>query len=79
MILETRQGFTSVSFDMESALKFAIQANQGRSAKRSLLVIEDLNSGGLETPSNPSDPWAIGAFSGFSLPKIWDEMDDMGI
>ena len=37
----TRQGFTSVSYDMESAMKFATQGNQGRSAKRSLLVIED--------------------------------------
>eukprot|EP00435_Cladocopium_sp_Y103_P029520 s3656_g7.t1 len=35
--LPVRQGFTSVSYDMESALKFATQANQGRSAKRSLL------------------------------------------
>jgi hypothetical protein len=26
---------------MESAMKFATQGNQGRSAKRSLLVIED--------------------------------------
>lgn len=39
------QGFTSVSYDMESAMKFATQGNQGRSAKRSLLVIEECHSG----------------------------------
>ncbi|CAK8988059.1 Putative NAD(+)--arginine ADP-ribosyltransferase Vis (Putative mono(ADP-ribosyl)transferase) (mADPRT) (mART) (Toxin Vis) [Durusdinium trenchii] len=38
-------GFTSVSFDMDSAVKFATQANQGRSAKRSLLVIQESFSG----------------------------------
>ncbi|CAJ1341970.1 unnamed protein product [Effrenium voratum] len=35
-------GFTSVSYDMDSALQFATQANQGRSVKRSLLVFQEI-------------------------------------
>ncbi|CAJ1408688.1 unnamed protein product [Effrenium voratum] len=38
-------GFTSVSYDMDSALQFATQANQGRSVKRSLLVFQESFSG----------------------------------
>ncbi|CAE7235600.1 unnamed protein product [Symbiodinium natans] len=40
-------GFTSTSYDMDGALAFAKQANQGRSAKRTLLVIQESFSGRL--------------------------------
>ncbi|CAE7253768.1 unnamed protein product [Symbiodinium microadriaticum] len=40
-------GFTSTSYDMDGAVAFAKQANQGRSAKRTLLVIQESFSGRL--------------------------------